>query len=153
MKPMHFALATVLGVMMTVWGSVWLGDVGDLERRTGQTLAVVDQGRLRFTASDGASVTTQLETDCRRRVRSPGRGCAAYFEDGDEVLISYDTADPQNIWYGSTPGGFLAAVLLYGGITFAVAGGLALWFVSPWYNRIHEFGLRTRTQSNRTNNN
>ena len=143
LRPRLLIAMAATGLLLTVWGGVWLGRIGDLAERTAQTVAVVDGGMLRFTPGSGGEIVTELDTECKRRARSGG-GCEAFFEEGDEVLIWYDRANPENVWYGTTPGGFWAAALMVLGVSLLVAGLLALWFETPWYHRLREFLTRVK---------
>lgn len=137
-----------VGLLLFTWGSIWLGQTGDLAERTEQAIGVLAGGSVQFTDSSGAVITAALPTDCKRRAKN-GRGCRAFFEDGDEVLVWYDAANPERIWYGSTPGGFWAAVFLFIGTSLSIGGLLGLWFETPWYRRLQAWNTKVREERRR----
>jgi hypothetical protein len=78
-----------------------------------------------------------LLSGCRRTEPPPGRGCLERYENGDEVRLSYDSADPRDVWMGQTPGGGYPTMMLYGGMTLVTFGVIWLWFIAglPWVKR------------------
>ena len=69
-------------------------------------------------------------------------GCLERFENGDEVLVWYDSADPTHTWVGTAPGGGGAAFVLYLGIVLTLIGSMYLWFIffhpplARWIERV-----------------
>ncbi len=138
MRIPHLILLSILGVALTVAGSLWLSDVGDLRERTASAVATVSaDGSLVFTAADGVVVATVLGDGCKQRVSTPpGRSCAVYLEEGDEVVLQYDTADPQHVWHGTTPGGVAPTLTLYAGIIALTTSLILLWWATGMPQRL-----------------
>lgn len=130
MRVPHLIPLLILGVALTVAGSVWLSDVGDLRERTATAVATVAaDGSLVFTTAQGEVIAAVLGDNCKQRVSAPpGRSCAVYFEAGDEVVLQYDSADPQHVWHGTTPGGFAPTLTLYAGIIALTTALILLWW-------------------------
>jgi hypothetical protein len=139
LKSSHAFIALAVGITLTIVGSILLANVGGLEDRTLRTIAVVADGTLEFTTRSGQEFFVPLENDCKRIDLEAGRACVARFSPGDEVLIWYDSADPERIWYGSTPGGGTAILLLLMGVSLITLGLVALIFTSgfsEWLKRV-----------------
>ena len=130
MRVPHIIPVIALGAVLAVVGTTWLSNVGALQERSDRSVAVMSgDGRLEFTTSRGEVVATALGDNCKQRVSaSLGRRCEVYFEPGDEVLLHYDTANPQHVWRGATPGGLGPTITLYAGITTLTAGVILLWW-------------------------
>ena len=135
-------LALVLGVALVVGGTVWLSRVGALSDRSDLAVAVLsDENFLEFATHDGAQVAVVMGENCKRMVGSfAGRRCVEFLQPGDEVLLRYDTENPTHIWTGLTPGGGLATVLIYVGISIITVGIIALWYASRMQWRLRRLG-------------
>ena len=124
-----FVIAVVLGTALLVVGRAWINDVGELHDRSERVIGTVKDGSLEFTTVSGRSIVVVLEDDCKFGEPPPGRGCLERFENGDEVLVWYDSADPTHTWVGTAPGGGGAAFVLYLGIVLTLIGSMYLWFI------------------------
>ena len=138
MRVPHLISFVVLGIVLTVAGAAWLSDVGALRERTlGAVATVSADGSLVFTTARGEVVAAVLGDNCKQRVSAPpGRRCVVYFEAGDEVILQYDAADPQHVWHGTTPGGFVPTITLYAGITVLTSSLLMLWWAAGMPQRL-----------------
>ncbi len=134
---MKYVLAVLLlsGVAVLA-GWALLGQVGELAGRTERAVATYNDGALTFTTLAGEDVTVPREGNCKLRSSSPPRDCVAFFENGDEVVVTFDPANPTRTWSGPTPGGVLATGLLWGGIAAGIFALFYLWFTSSLYRRL-----------------
>ena len=128
-KPWVGFTALVLGAVLIGIGLMLLADVGELTDRTEQSVATIQDGTFSFTTIDGVGYSLPLKENCKRAEPTPRRGCLEFYENGDEVLVWYDAADPAHTWQGATPGGGMATVVLYGGIVLATFAFVALYFL------------------------
>ena len=128
------ALALAVAAMLVGWAL--LGEVSELSERTEQAIAIYEDGALTYAAASGATATIPQDDSCKRYTKPPERRCLAYFENGDEVMVTFDSADPTRTWSGPTPGGVLATGLFWGGIAVGIFALFWLWFTSPFYRRI-----------------
>lgn len=126
----------VIAVLAVTVGLVRLEQVGELAGRAERTIAVYENATLTYTTEAGQTITIPQPDDCKRYATPPSRECRLRYADGDEVVISLDSADPTRTWKGPTPGGQLATGLLWGGIALGIFALLWLWFSSPLYRRI-----------------
>ena len=138
MRVPHIIPLVILGAVLVVVGADWLSNVGVIRERSRSAVAVVSaDGSLVFTTARGEVVATVLGGGCKQRVSAPlGRRCAVYFEPGDEVVLHYDTADPQHVWYGTTPGGVAPTMTLYAGISTLTVGVILLWWAAGMPRRL-----------------
>ena len=127
-------LAAAVGASLVGWAL--FGPVGELSSRTERAIATFNDGALAYTTRAGEAVSIVPEDDCKLRSASPPRRCRAYFENGDEVMVTFDSANPTRTWSGPTPGGVLATSLFWGGIAVGIFALFFLWFTSPLYRRI-----------------
>jgi hypothetical protein len=120
----------VVGAIILAIGINVASEANALFARTQSAVATVDlvDRQLHFTTWGGQQVSAPLITDCKESQRPPRTGCIARFEQGDQVLISYDAEEPSHVWVGNTPGGGTATLLLAVGVAMLVAGGLVLWW-------------------------
>lgn len=125
----------VMSALAGVVGWIWLERVSELAERTEEAIAVYEDGALTYTTSTGRSVTIPQEDDCKLYTQPPGRECAAHYANGDEVVVTFDAAEPTRTWTGPTPGGQSAAGLLWGGIALGIFALFWLWFTSPLYRK------------------
>lgn len=125
-----------LAVLAAVVGLIRLDQVGELAERTERAVAVYENATLTYTTQAGETITVPQTDDCKQYSRPPSRECRQRYANGDEVVISFDSADPSRIWKGPTPGGQLATGLLWGGIALGISALLWLWFSSPIYRRL-----------------
>ena len=134
----HLIPLAILGVVVTLLGAAWLSGVGDLRERTRSAVATVSaDGSLVFTTAQAEVVAATLGDNCKQRVSAPpGRRCEVYFEAGDEVVLQYDPADPQHVWYGATPGGFGPTLILYAGIIILTSSLTLLWWATGMPQRL-----------------
>lgn len=134
---LKMSLAGLVVAALMIWvGWLLLNQVGDLANRTERTLAVYEDGLLTYETASGDTVTIPKDDSCKHYSEAPSRRCLARFANGDEVLVTFDSADPTRTWRGPTPGGFLATGLFWGGIAVGIFALLWLWFSSPLYRRI-----------------
>lgn len=126
----------VIAILAVVVGLVRLEQVGELAGRTERSIAVYENAVLTFTTDAGETITIPQADDCKRYAPPPSRQCQHRYADGDEVVITFDSSDPTHTWRGPTPGGQLAAGLLWGGIALGIFALLWLWFTSPLYRRL-----------------
>ncbi len=125
-----------IAVAAVLVGLIRLEQVGELADRTERTVAVYENAMLTYSTDAGGTVTIPQPDDCKSYSPPPSRECRSRYENGDEVVISFDSADPTRTWKGPTPGGQLATALLWGGIALGIFALLWLWFASPWYRRL-----------------
>ena len=139
----HLIPLAVLGAVIVVAGSAWLSDIGDLRERAASAVATVAaDSSLVFTTAQGDIVAVTLGDSCKQRVSAPpGRRCEVYFEAGDEVVLQYDPADPQHVWYGATPGGFGPTLMLYAGIIVLTSSLTLLWWAAGMPERLRVLKL------------
>lgn len=139
----HLIPLAILGAVVVAVGSAWLSDVGDLRERTRSAVATVSaDGSFVFTTAQGEVVAARLGDNCKQRVSAPpGRSCEVYFEAGDEVILQYDDADPQHVWYGATPGGFGPTLVLYAGIIVLTSSLTLLWWAAGMPERLRALKL------------
>ncbi len=128
-RTLYTALVILIGIVLIIVGEATLSGIGDIADRTSRAVALVEQDTLRFTTDDDVEVVVPLLSDCKRSAGT-GRGCIERFETGDEVLVWYDSADPQRVWQGTTPGGGMATLVLYSGVVLVTAGAVALVYTS-----------------------
>ncbi len=134
---MRIALVLLaMGALAGVVGWIWLERVSELAERTEEAIATYEDGTLTYTTAAGRSVTIPQEDDCKLYTKPPDRECAARYANGDEVVVTFDAAEPTRTWTGPTPGGQLAAGLLWGGIALGIFALFWLWFTSPLYRMI-----------------
>lgn len=134
---MRYALAVLLLSGAAVFaGWAMLGRVGELAERTERAVATYRDGTLTYTTLAGEDVTIVPDSECKHRSPVAHRDCIAFFENGDEVVVTFDSADPSRTWRGPTPGGDAAAALFWGGIAVGIFALFWLWFHSPWYRRL-----------------
>ena len=126
----------IMSALAGVVGWIWLERVSELAERTEEAIAVYEDGALTYTTAAGRSVTIPQEDDCKLYTQPPGRECAAHYANGDEVVVTFDAAEPTRTWTGPTPGGQMAAGLLWGGIALGIFALFWLWFTSPLYRMI-----------------
>lgn len=126
----------VIAVLAVTVGLIRLEQVGELASRTERTVAVYESATLTYTTDAGETITIPQTSDCKRWSSPPSRDCELRYVDGDEVIVTFDSAEPSRTWKGPTPGGQLAAGLLWGGIALGIFALLWLWFTSPWYRRL-----------------
>ena len=138
MRVPHIIPVVILGVVLTVVGTTWLSSVEVLQERSDRAIAVMSaDGRLEFTTSQGEVVATALGDNCKQRVSASfGRRCEVYLDPGDEVLLHYDTDNPQHVWRGATPGGVGPTTTLYAGITTLTVGLILLWWATGMPRRL-----------------
>ena len=118
-------------------GWIWVGRVESLADRSAQAMAVYQSGTLAFTTGEGETVAVPQADRCKFYEKPPSRACVAFYADGDEVLVSYDSANPARTWFGSTaPGGYAPTLLLWSGVAAGIFSLLWLWFTSPCYKRL-----------------
>ena len=127
-------LAVSVAAVLAGW--VLLGQVNEIANRTEQAIAIYEDETLTYATGTGALFTVPQEESCKRYGKSPSRECLAFFENGDEVVVTFDSADPTRTWKGPTPGGLTAAGLFWGGIALGIFSLFWLWFTSPWYRRL-----------------
>ena len=125
----------IVGALAGVAGWTWLERVSELAGRTEEAIATYKDGALTYTTAAGRSVTIPQEDDCKLYTKPPGRECTAHYMNGDEVVVTFDSADPARTWKGPTPGGQMAAGLLWGGIALGIFALFWLWFTSPLYRK------------------
>ena len=75
-------------------GWVLLGGVGELADRTEQAVAVYEDSRLTYTTQAGQAVTIPAWTECKNFSRLTDE-CIGYYANGDEVLVTFDSAEPS----------------------------------------------------------
>ena len=138
MRVPHIVPFVVLGVVLVVVGTAWLSNVGLLRERSSRAIAVMSvDGSLEFTTSRGEVFAIALGDNCKQRVSAAlGRRCEVYLDPGDEILLNYDTADPQHVWLGATPGGVTPTVTLYAGISILTAASIMLWWAAGMPRRL-----------------
>lgn len=124
-----------VAVLSVVVGLILLQQVGELADRTERATAVYENATLTFTTLAGETLTIPQADDCKQYARPPSRECRQRYANGDEVVISFDSAEPTRTWKGPTPGGQLATGLLWGGVALGIFALLWLWFTSPLYRR------------------
>ncbi|MDE2837873.1 MAG: hypothetical protein OXL97_10280 [Chloroflexota bacterium] len=125
-----------IAVLAVVVGLIRLDQVGELADRTDRAVAVYENATLTYATRAGETITIAQTDDCKQYARPPSRDCRQRYADGDEVVISFDSADPTRTWKGPTPGGQLATGLLWGGMALGIFALLWLWFASPLYRRL-----------------
>lgn len=125
----------VVAAIVIFAGWAWLGVVTELAERSERSMAVYEDSRLTYTTQAGHTVTIPAWTECKNYSRRTDE-CIGYYQDGDEVLVTFDSAEPSRTWRGPTPGGQAAAALFWSGIALGVVAFLSLWFTSPLYRRI-----------------
>ena len=131
-----FAGLLIAALAATV-GWTLLARVEALDDRGVQVLAVYQDGALLFTTDGGESASVPQSDPCKFYEKPPSRACVAYYANGDEVFLFYDSADPSRTWFGATaPGGYGPALLFWSGVAGGVFSLLWLWFASPWYRRL-----------------
>ena len=114
---MKLALAALaVGLVAALVGWVWLGEVGELKLRTERSVATYEDGMLIYTTLAGTEASIPVWDECKNLGPRPANECIAYYENGDEVVITYDSAEPTNAWRGPTPNGVPATGLFWGGI-------------------------------------
>ena len=118
-------------------GWIWIARVEAVADRSAQAMAVYEDGTLAFATDAGELARVPQADRCKFYEKPPSRACVAFYANGDEVLISYDSADPTRTWFGATPpGGYEPTLLLWGGVSIGVFSLIWLWFTSPWYKRL-----------------
>ena len=125
----------VVAAIVIFAGWAWLGVVTELADRAERSMAVYEDSRLTYTTQAGQMVTIPAWTECKYYSRRADE-CVTYYADGDEVVVTFDSAEPSRTWRGPTPGGQAAAALFWSGIALGVIAVLSLWFTSPLYRRI-----------------
>ena len=125
----------VVAAIVIFAGWAWLGVVAELADRAERALAVYEDSRLTYTTQAGQTVTIPAWTECKYFSRRSDE-CVTYYANGDEVVVTFDSAEPSRTWRGPTPGGQAAAVVFWSGITLGVVALLSLWFTSPLYRMI-----------------
>ncbi len=125
-----------IAVLAVIIGLIRLEQVGELADRTERTVAVYENATLTYSTEAGETFTISQIDDCKQYSRPPSRECRLRYVNGDEVVISFDSADPTRTWKGPTPGGVLATGLLWGGVALGIFALLWLWFTSPLYRRL-----------------
>ena len=134
---MKLALAAfAVGLVAALVGWVWLGEVGELKLRTERSVATYQDGMLIYTTLAGTEASIPVWNECKNLGPRPANECIAYYENGDEVVITYDSAEPTNAWRGPTPNGVPATGLFWGGIALGIFALFGIWFTSSWYRRI-----------------
>ena len=134
---MRIALAALLAAVLAgAAGFVWLERVSELADRKEDAIALYMDGTLTYTTVAGQTVTIPQEDSCKLYTKPPESECLAHYANGDEVVVTFDSAEPSRTWRGPTPGGQLAAGLFWGGIALGIFAVLWLWFTSPWYRRL-----------------
>ena len=126
----------VIAVLAVAVGLIRLGEVGELAGRTERATAAYENAALTYTTQAGETITILQADDCKRYASPPSRECELHYENGDEVIVTFDSADPTRTWKGPTPGGQMAAALLWGGIALGIFALFWLWFTSPLYRRL-----------------
>ncbi len=133
---MRISLAgLVVAAGAILWGWALLGEVGALADRAERAVAVYEDSRLTYRTQAGETVTIAAWTECKNFSRMTDR-CVGYYANGDEVVVTFDSAEPTRTWRGPTPGGRTATGLFWGGIALGVFSALWLWFTSPLYRRL-----------------
>ena len=125
-----------VAVLSVTVGLIRLEQVGELADRTERAVAVYEDATLTYRTQAGETIIISQTDDCKQYSRPPSRECRQRYVNGDEVVISFDSANPTRTWKGPTPGGQLAAGLLWGGIALGIFALLWLWFASPLYRRL-----------------
>lgn len=126
----------VVAALAVTVGLIRLEEVGELADRTERAVAVYENATLTYTTDAGETIKISHTDDCKRYSPSPPRNCELRYENGDEVIVTFDSSDPTRTWKGPTPGGQMAAALLWGGIALGIFALLWLWFTSPLYRRL-----------------
>ena len=126
----------VIAVLAVTAGLIRLEQVGELADRAERAVAVYEDATLTYRTQAGQTVTIPQTDDCKQYSTPPSRECRLHYVNGDEVVVTFDAAEPTRTWRGPTPGGQLATGLLWGGITLGIFTLLWLWFKSPFYQRI-----------------
>lgn len=138
-RPKHALVALFIASVLITLGSILLRDIGQLAERTEYSMATYAEGTLTFETLEGNEVVIARDDRCKRRTPGPSGKCLLYFENGDNVVVTYDSASPSYTWIGPTPGGFRAVMLFWGGTTLWIFAALWLIFTCPWYRRLSEF--------------
>lgn len=130
-SPWSTTALVLLGTIILLIGSDAVANSNALFNRAQYSVGTVSatNDQLAYATWAGQLVTVPLITDCKEKRRPPRSGCIAYFEDGDEVLISYDPDYPSDVWIGLVPGGGKATLALAAGIAMVVTGVLGLWWM------------------------
>lgn len=132
----------VISALAATAGWTWLIRVEAVADRSAQALAVYQDGALLFTTAGGEPASVPQPDPCKFYEKPPSRACVAYYANGDEVFLYYDSADPAQTWFGATaPGGYGPALLFWSGVAGGVFSLLWLWFASPWYRRLRRPAL------------
>ncbi|MCY4582232.1 MAG: hypothetical protein OXE50_05455 [Chloroflexi bacterium] len=126
----------VIAVLAVTAGLMRLGQVGELAERAERVVAVYENATLTYSTQAGQVITIPQTDDCKQYATPPSRECRLRFTNGDEVVLTFDSAEPMRTWRGPTPGGQLATGLLWGGIALGIFALLWLWFTSPLYRRL-----------------
>ena len=126
----------VIAVLAVTAGLVRLEQVGELAGRAERAVAVYENATLTYATQAGQTITISQPDDCKQYAPPPSRQCRLRYANGDEVVLTFDSAEPSRTWRGPTPGGQLAAGLFWGGIALGIFALLWLWFTSPWYRRL-----------------
>ena len=118
------------GLGLLTSGMILIEKVGGLSDRTERVIALIEEEAINFTTLSGIEYKLPLgDNNCKRAEPPPRRGCLELYEEGDEVLVWYDAANPSHTWEGSTPGGGLATGFLYGGIVLVVIALVTFYMV------------------------
>ena len=135
---MRIALAgLVLAVIAIAIGWTLSERVQGIADRAEQAMAIYENGMLTFTTSAGEIISVPREDPCKFYSKPPASTCIAFYANGDEVAIAYDSADPEHTWFGRlVPGGYGPTLLLWGGIALGIFSLLWLWFASPCYQKL-----------------
>ncbi len=136
LTPRWVLAGLVIAVLAVAVGVIRLEQVGELASRAERTVAVYENATLTYTTRAGEAITITQTDDCKNYSPPPSRECRSRYENGDEVVLAFDSAEPTRTWKGPTPGGQMATALLWGGIALGIFALLWLWFTSPWYRRL-----------------
>ena len=121
-------IALVVGVGLIVYSLIALRPVDALRARTEQRVATVQDSQLYFTTISGQDIAVPLIAECKRRDPA-GHGCIEPYQNGDQVLITYDSANPTHVWNGATPGGGWLIVALLVGVGLVTTSLLLFYFL------------------------
>tara|TARA_Y100001936_G_scaffold164071_1_gene160294 strand:- start:3840 stop:4328 length:489 start_codon:yes stop_codon:yes gene_type:complete len=142
--PRHAFAALLVAICITLMGLLLLNNVGKLADRTESSMATYSDGKLSFQTTEGRNVVVIRDDPCKRRGPRPANKCLLFFENGDNVIVTYDAENPSRTWLGPTPGGWAAVSILWGGIALAIFAGLWLVFTSKLYRRITSSSIAQR---------
>ncbi len=143
-RPTHAIIALTVAVCFMLLGTLLLNNVGNLAERTESSMATYEDGKLTFEAKDVRNVVVAREDPCKRRGPRPANKCLLFFENGDDVVVTYDSENPSRTWLGPTPGGLTAVTILWSGIALAIFAALWLVFTSRWYRRLTSSSIAQR---------